>query len=53
MRGDNELNPKPAGSRNFFGVTFFSIMFLAMGSMPQMAITMQSKRCLSLQLSRY
>lgn len=33
-----------AGSRNFFGVTFFSIMFLAMGSMPQMAVTMASKR---------
>jgi hypothetical protein len=28
----------------FFGALFLAIMFVAMGAMPQMAITMQHKR---------
>jgi hypothetical protein len=31
------------GARSFFGVSFLSIMFLAMGSMPQLAITFMNK----------
>eukprot|EP00798_Chlamydomonas_sp_ICE-L_P013540 gene13540-19410_t len=31
------------GSRNFFGVSFLGVMFVTMGNMPQLAITMANK----------
>mmetsp|Transcript_4643 Transcript_4643/g.13342 ORF Transcript_4643/g.13342 Transcript_4643/m.13342 type:complete len:1521 (-) Transcript_4643:659-5221(-) len=37
------LDSTYSGARNFFAVSFFSVLFLAMGSMPQMAVTLQQK----------
>ncbi len=35
----------PGDARNFFGVSFLSIMFLSMGAMPEMGITFSYKPC--------
>lgn len=37
------IDKTATGSRAIFGVSFLSIMFLAMGAMPQLATTMTNK----------
>ena len=37
------IEKSSTGARSFFGVSFLSIMFLAMGAMPQLATTFQNK----------
>ena len=35
----------PNDARDFFGVSFLSVMFLSMGAMPELAITLSMKGC--------
>ena len=41
----NGQKPTAEDARNFFGVSFLSMMFLSMGAMPEMGITFASKPC--------
>lgn len=41
----NGQRPTAAAARNYFGVSFLSMMFLSMGAMPEMGITFANKPC--------
>ncbi len=44
--------PTAADARNYFGVSFLSMMFLSMGAMPEMGITFASKPCAPFPLTK-
>ena len=39
-----QMKPIANNARNFFGVGFLAVMFTAMGQLPQLAITMHTKK---------